>query len=53
VNLEELKLERAKLIQKIAYTFKKKSKAPSTTSEFYRILHVLGKGAFAKVCLAI
>lgn len=53
INIEELRKERAKLIRKITSTFKVKNKALSTSQEYYKVLHVIGKGAFAKVCLAI
>ncbi|EAR85698.3 Serine/Threonine kinase domain protein (macronuclear) [Tetrahymena thermophila SB210] len=53
LNIEELKKERQKLIRKITSTFKVKNKALSTSQEYYKVLHVIGKGAFAKVCLAV
>lgn len=37
----------------VALNFKKFNEPPKTTSEFYRIGRVLGKGAFGKVNLAI
>lgn len=53
ISIEELKKERQKLIRKIAATFRVKNKAPSTSQEFYKLMHVIGKGAFAKVCVGI
>jgi len=37
----------------VALNFKKFNEPPQTSSEFYRIGRVLGKGAFGKVNLAI
>ena len=42
-----------KFTKHISLSFKKTEKAPNTTSEFYRIGKLLGKGAFGKVNLAI
>jgi len=41
-----------KLQKMITLNFKKFNEAPLTTSEFYRIGRVLGRGAFGKVNLA-
>ena len=41
-----------KLKKLIKFNFNKYNEAPTTTSEFYRIGRVLGKGAFGKVNLA-
>jgi serine/threonine protein kinase len=41
-----------KLRKKIKLAFTKTGNAPATSSEFYRIGKVMGKGAFGKVNLA-
>jgi serine/threonine protein kinase len=41
-----------KLQKLIKFNFRKFSEPPPTTSEFYRIGRVLGRGAFGKVNLA-
>lgn len=41
-----------KLKKMITFNFKKYNEPPTTTSEFYRIGRVLGRGAFGKVNLA-
>lgn len=53
INIEEIKKERLKLIKKISTTFKVKNKAPATSQEYYKILSMIGKGAFAKVYLGL
>jgi hypothetical protein len=42
-----------KLTKHIKLTFMKTGEAPSTTTEFYRVGKILGKGAFGKVNLAM
>lgn len=42
-----------KLIKHIKLTFMKTGEPPNTTTEFYRIGKILGKGAFGKVNLAM
>lgn len=46
-------MERASLANKIAYTFRVKKKIPPTTPEYYKVCYVIGRGAFAKVCLGV
>jgi hypothetical protein len=41
-----------KLKKLIKFNFKKYNEPPVTTSEFYRIGRILGRGAFGKVNLA-
>jgi serine/threonine protein kinase len=41
-----------KLKKLIKFNFKKFNEPPTTTSEFYRIGRILGRGAFGKVNLA-
>jgi MAP/microtubule affinity-regulating kinase len=50
---EEFLLERSKLANRIAYSFREKKKVPPTTPEYYKVCYVIGRGAFAKVCLGI
>jgi len=45
--------QKKKLANHIKLTFMKTGEAPVTTSEFYRIGKILGKGAFGKVNLAM
>jgi MAP/microtubule affinity-regulating kinase len=52
-SIEELMLERINLANKIALTFKLKKKIPPTTPEYYKLCYVIGRGAFAKVCLGV
>jgi hypothetical protein len=51
-NLSPTTKDRNKLSKLIQLNFKKFSEAPETTSEFYKIGRVLGRGAFGKVNLA-
>lgn len=44
--------DRFKLKKLIKISFKKYNEPPTTTSDFYRIGRVLGRGAFGKVNLA-
>lgn len=53
LNLSPKSKASKKLKKLIKMTFKKTQKAPDTTSEFYRIGKVLGRGAFGKVNLTI
>ena len=41
------------MANKIAYTFRVKKKIPPTTPEYYKLCYVIGRGAFAKVCLGV
>ena len=50
---EHLKEERASLIKEISMYIKKYGKMPTTTTRFYRIGKMLGKGAFGKVNIGI
>ena len=45
--------DRRKLIKQIKISFQKFNEPPKTTSEFYRIGKMLGKGAFGRVNLAM
>ena len=45
--------QKKKLANHIKLTFMKTGEAPDTTTEFYRIGKILGKGAFGKVNLAM
>lgn len=51
-NLSPYSKDLHKLQKLIKFNFRKFSDAPVTTSEFYRIGRVLGRGAFGKVNLA-
>ena len=42
-----------KLCKKVKLAFQKTDSAPATSSDFYKIGKVMGKGAFGKVNLAI
>ena len=42
-----------KLIKKVKLAFQATGSAPATTTDFYKIGKVMGKGAFGKVNLAI
>ena len=42
-----------KLARKIKLAFSKTQNAPATSSDFYKIGKVMGKGAFGKVNLAV
>ncbi|CAD8152929.1 unnamed protein product [Paramecium octaurelia] len=50
---EDIMKERIILANRIAYTTKTKKRIPITTPDFYKLCYVIGKGAFAKVCLGI
>lgn len=52
-NLSPNSKHNKKLIKHIQLTFLKTGSCPSTTTEFYRIGKILGKGAFGKVNLAM
>ncbi len=52
-NLSPYSKDLFKLKKIIQLSFKKYSEPPTTTSEFYRIGRVLGRGAFGKVTLAL
>ena len=45
--------DKYKLMKMIKLSFKKYGQCPKTTSDFYRIGRLLGKGAFGRVNLAI
>ena len=45
--------EKRKLAKHIQRSFKQTGEAPVTTTDFYRVGKLLGKGAFGKVNLAI
>ena len=51
-NLSPYTKDKCKLQKMIMINFKKYNEPPQTTSEFYRIGRVLGRGAFGKVNLA-
>ena len=51
-NMSPYSKDICKLQKMITLNFKKYNDAPLTTSEFYRIGRVLGRGAFGKVNLA-
>lgn len=51
-NMSPYSKDISKLQKMITLNFKKFNEAPQTTSEFYRIGRVLGRGAFGKVNLA-
>lgn len=51
-NLSPLSKGFLKLKKLIKFNFNKYNEAPQTTSDFYRIGRVLGRGAFGKVNLA-
>ncbi|CAD8057480.1 unnamed protein product [Paramecium primaurelia] len=50
---EDIMKERIILANRIAYTIKTKKRIPPSTPDFYKLCYVIGKGAFAKVCLGI
>ena len=51
-NLSPYSKDIGKLQKLIRFNFRKFNEPPATTSEFYRIGRVLGRGAFGKVNLA-
>ena len=51
-NLSPYSKDLSKLQKLIRFNFRKFNEPPTTTSEFYRIGRVLGRGAFGKVNLA-
>jgi serine/threonine protein kinase len=51
-NMSPYSKDLHKLQKIIKFNFRKFAEAPATTSEFYRIGRVLGRGAFGKVNLA-
>ncbi len=51
-NMSPYSKDLAKLQKLIRFNFRKFNEPPMTTSEFYRIGRVLGRGAFGKVNLA-
>ncbi len=51
-NLSPFSKDLSKLKRMIKFNFNKFNELPATTSEFYRIGRVLGRGAFGKVNLA-
>ena len=51
-NMSPYSKDLAKLQKLIRFNFRKFNEPPTTTSEFYRIGRVLGRGAFGKVNLA-
>jgi hypothetical protein len=51
-NLSPQTKDLLKLKKLIKFNFKKYNEPPTTTSEFYRIGRILGRGAFGKVNLA-
>ena len=53
MNLSPKSKAARKLKKLIKMTFKKTQKAPDTSSDFYRIGKILGRGAFGKVSLTI
>lgn len=53
ISVEDFLQERQTLANKIAYTFRVKKKIPPTTPEYYKLCYVIGRGAFAKVCLGV
>jgi MAP/microtubule affinity-regulating kinase len=53
LNFDEIIKERNQLICEIKETFDAKKKSLSRGSEFYKIYHELGKGAFSKVLLGM
>ena len=52
-NLSPSSKQRRKIARHIRLTFEKTNTAPSTTSEYYWVGKILGKGAFGKVNLAM
>ncbi|CAD8185793.1 unnamed protein product [Paramecium octaurelia] len=50
---EDVMKERVILANRIANTIKVKKRIPTTTADYYKLCSVIGKGAFAKVCLGI
>ena len=52
-NLSPKSKQKKKLVRHIQLTFDRTAQCPATTTEFYRIGKMLGKGAFGKVNLAM
>jgi 5'-AMP-activated protein kinase catalytic alpha subunit len=52
-NMSPFTKQKRKLRKHIRLTFERTGEEPSTTTEFYRIGKILGKGAFGKVNLAM
>ena len=51
-NMSPYSKDLSKLQKLIRFNFRKFNEPPQTTSEFYRIGRVLGRGAFGKVNIA-
>ena len=52
-NLSPRTRKNVKIARRVRIAFEKTNNAPVTTSEFYKVGRVMGKGAFGKVNLAI